>query len=213
MIIVVEGASAAGKTTWCRRLPRDQVLLEGEPTPSPPPAGSGDPSPSDPRSVAEYWANENSRRWRAACAVSDRYGWAVCDTDPFKLHWTWTLWMSGLSSDEYWEQSKKSMREAFANGKLGFPDLVLFADPDIETLRRQKANDLTRTRNRHEMHIRIAPALKRWYLAMATLDPDRINFGLPVNGLDTRHTRLGQRAVRTGAELFDRFITELDRQR
>lgn len=213
MIIVVEGASAAGKTTWCRQLPRDQTIFERESPRSPPPVEADLPAPAGPQIVAEYWTKENSGRWTAACEISERFGWVVCDTDPFKLHWAWTLWVSGLSPVEYWEHSKACARSAFTGGRLGLPDLVLFADPDIETLRRQKAGDHTRTRGRHEMHVRIAPALKRWYLAMAALDPVRVEFALPKNGLEHRHMQMGRREVSTGTAIFDDFMSELEARR
>ena len=212
-LIVVEGSSAAGKTTWCRQLPRNQVLLEGEPYANPSPLSAGDPLPPDPYATAEYWANENARRWTAAREISDRCGWVVCDTDPFKLHWTWTLWVTGLSSLEYWQRSLEFFRSAFADGRLGLPDLVFFADLDTQTLRRQKAGDPTRTRNRHEMHIRMSPALKRWYVAMAALDPARVEFRLPENGLETRHLQLGRREQGFGTALFDRLVAELEIRR
>jgi hypothetical protein len=202
VIIVVEGASAAGKTTWCRGIPREQVLFEGEPAANPAPLA-----------VAEYWVNENARRWSTARAVSERCGWVVCDTDPFKLHYSWTLWVTGLSSLEYWQRSLEFSRRAFADERLGLPDLVFFADVDADTLRRQKSADLAKTRSRHEMHILISPALKRWYFAMAALDPARVEFQLPVNGLETRHLHLGRRAVDSGAALFDSFVAELEKMR
>jgi hypothetical protein len=192
-------------------MPRDQVLFEGEPPIASPPSGASDHLPADPSAVAEYWASENARRWSTARDISDRYGWVVCDTDPFKLHWSWTLWVKGLSSLEYWQRCREVTRQAFEDGRLGLPDLVFFADLDAQTLRRQKAADLTRTRRRHEMHVSIAPALKRWYSAMAKLDPTRVQFGLPPsNGIEARHLRLGSRTGAPGAEVFDQFIAELD---
>jgi hypothetical protein len=213
VIIVVEGASAAGKTTWCRRMPRDRVLFEGEPPVGPAPPGASDRLPPDSRAVAEYWAEENARRWSMARDIADRLGWVVCDTDPFKLHWSWTLWVTGLSSSEYWQRCREFTRQAFEDGKLGLPDLVFLSDLDVETLRRQKAADPTRTRSRHEMHILIAPALKCWYRAMAALDPTRVEFRLPVDGLEARHLRLGRRVAGSGAATFDRFMCELENVR
>lgn len=210
MIIVVEGASAAGKTTWCRGLPRDQVLFEGEPPAGPAPPGASNRLPVDPRAVAEYWANENVRRWSMARDLADNHGWVVCDTDPFKLHWSWTLWVAGLTSLEYWRRCRECTRQAFVDGRLGLPDLVFFADLDADTLRRQKAADFTRTRSRHEMHILIAPALICWYRAMAALDPARVVFRLPAEGVVAHHLRLGRRVASSGAALFDRFMSELE---
>jgi hypothetical protein len=211
MVIVIEGASAAGKTTWCRRFADGRALLEGEPPAGAEPVGASDPNPAEPRRVARYWTLANTRRWTTACAMADEHGWVACDTDPFKLHWTWTLWVNGLASSAYWEASREFSRSAFADRILGLPDLVLFADLDAATLRHQKANDPTRARVRHEMHIRIAPALKRWYRAMAALDPNRVQFDLPANGLGAAHLKLGPRPERTSAALFDRFMSELER--
>jgi len=213
VIIVVEGTSAAGKTTWCRQFATSQVLCEGQPTPDPAPEGASDPNPGNPSAAAEYWVGVNARRWTTARDLSERLGWVVCDTDPFKLHWTWSLWVAGLASSEYWEASRHLFRSAFADGRLGLPDLVLFADLDPETLRRQKAGDPTRTRSRHDLHIRISAALKRWYLAMAALDPARVVFRLPANGLEIGHLQLGPRPQRSGAPLFDRLMAELDARR
>ncbi len=123
MIIVIEGASAVGKTTWCRGMPRDQVLFEGEPPAGPAPPGASDRLPADPRPVAEYWANENVRWWSMARDISDRLGWVVCDTDPFKLHWSWTLWVTGLSSSEYWQRCREPTQQAFEDASSDYPIL------------------------------------------------------------------------------------------
>jgi len=63
------------------------------------------------------------------------------------------------------------------------------------------------------MHVRIAPALKRWYLAMAALDPVRVEFALPKNGLEHRHMQMGRREVSTGTAIFDDFMSELEARR
>jgi hypothetical protein len=128
----------------------------------------------------------------------------------FKLHWSWTLWVTGLSPLEYWQRCREVTRQEFEDGRLGLPDLVFFADLDVDTLRRQKAADPTRTRSRHETHILIAPALKCWYRAMPALDPVRVEFRLPVEGVEARLLRLGQRAAGSGSALFDRFMCELE---
>ena len=60
MLIVVEGASAARKTTWCRRFAADRALFEGEPATEPEPAGASGSSiasttsSSSTRSASEY---------------------------------------------------------------------------------------------------------------------------------------------------------------
>jgi hypothetical protein len=140
-------------------------------------------------------------------------GWAVCDTDPFKLHWTWTLWVSGLAASEYWETCRDHFRSAFAEGRLEFPDLVLFADLDPETLRRQKAADTARTRGRHDLHMRISPALKSAgispWLRSSPLESSS-SCQRPDWSRDTCNCGDGQNIQ--GAALYDRLMTELDDQ-
>jgi hypothetical protein len=212
VLIVVEGASAAGKTTWCRRFAVGHALLEGEPKRAVEPAGASDPNPSDPMIAAQYWTEINSHRWATALAMSEALGWVACDTDPFKLHWTWTLWVEGLASRAYWDACRELNRAAFANEALGLADLVFFADLDEATLRRQKESDTTRPRSRHELHVRIAPALRRWYCAIASLDCERVRFQLPAAGIEPAQLQPGRRSVRTGKDLFDRLMRELARQ-
>lgn len=211
MLIVVEGASAAGKTTWCRQFAAGHMLPEGEPGLAGEPAGASDPDPSDLMAAAAYWTETNAYRWTTALAMSQTRGWIVCDTDPFKLHWSWTLWVEGLATRAYWAACCDLNRAAFADGRLGLSDFVFFADVDAITLRRQKTGDPTRTRSRHDMHVRIAPALKRWYCAVAALDRDRVCFQLPAGGIDQALFGLGPRPTRSGVDLFDRLMRELDR--
>ena len=85
MIVVIEGISAAGKTTWCRA---HWPAFVRE---APPPAEAPDRA-STPAAAARYWAERNAQRWRAAQAREAIDGIAVCDSDPFKLHYVWSLW-------------------------------------------------------------------------------------------------------------------------
>lgn len=211
MLIVVEGPSAAGKTTWCQRFAAGRTLREGEPDEGDEIDGASDPNPADPQGIAEFWVGRNARRWSLAHAMAAQLGWVVCDTDPFKLHWAWSLWKSGVAARAYWDACKAAGREAFASGILGLPDLVLFADVDPVTLRLQRLGDHSRLRRRHDLHIRIAPALKRWYTAMARLDPTRVHFSLPPAGLTPELLDLGPRAARSGTPVFDGFMEELER--
>jgi hypothetical protein len=92
---------------------------------------------------------------------------------------------------------------------LGLADLVLFADPGEATLRAQKRSDATRSRSRHDLHVQLAPALRRWYEAVRRLEPARVIFELPPSGLTTDLLSFGQRAERTGSAIFDRLMAEL----
>ena len=55
MIVAVEGPSAAGKTTWCRRV-TDRFVAEYAP------AGH-EPEGNDPQAQGQYWTEVNARRW------------------------------------------------------------------------------------------------------------------------------------------------------
>jgi len=50
-----------------------------------------------PRQRHEVWIEGNCRRWERAVAIEQTQGVAVCDTDPFKLHYTWCLWRLHIS--------------------------------------------------------------------------------------------------------------------
>jgi hypothetical protein len=82
MIVVVEGPSAAGKTSWITA-DRHGAVLIAEAQPGPVPRRG-----SDPAAAAAHWAKVNAARWAAACQAEQQAGIVVCDTDPFKLHGT-----------------------------------------------------------------------------------------------------------------------------
>jgi hypothetical protein len=64
MLIVVEGISAAGKTTWCRKHASGFTVSE---------TGPRDDAPDDPTlnpaAGARFWVEQGERRWQAACAI------------------------------------------------------------------------------------------------------------------------------------------------
>ena len=206
MIIAIEGASAAGKTTWCRRFAAGRMVPEVTPDV----AAMAPDETTDPAGAARFWSDANQDRWAHAGQLESLHDWVACDTDPFKLHWTWTNWQLGRAAKNYWALSRARFRDAFDAEKLGLADLVLFADPGETTLRAQKRSDTTRSRSRHDLHVALAPHLRRWYEAMHRLEPTRVIFQLPQVGLVADHLSLGQRAERTGVAIFDRLMSELE---
>lgn len=64
VIVAVEGPSAAGKTTWCRKQPWP-VVAEYVPT-------GGEPDGSDQDRQAAYWVEVNSGRWQQALELEDQ---------------------------------------------------------------------------------------------------------------------------------------------
>ena len=94
MIVVVEGASAAGKSTWCAAHARGLTVPELR-LPDPRAAFGLDEG-----QAAMFWSHANAARWRLALDMEAQNGTAVCDTDPFKLHYVWCLWRIGEGSRE-----------------------------------------------------------------------------------------------------------------
>jgi hypothetical protein len=175
MIIAVEGPSAAGKTTWCRLHCHD-VVAEYSPTGS-------EPDGSDPAAQAAYWVAANSRRWTEARDLERRTGLAVCDSDPLKLHYSWSLARIGEASWSRFAHDLIATRRAFAAETLGMVDLVIVSIPPLAELRRHRDADPTRTRRSFDLHARLASPLREWYQAVDALDPGRVIWDFPVNGM------------------------------
>lgn len=173
MIIVVEGISASGKSTWCARHGGSHVVPEN---------GRLDGAPdraADPRGAATFWAERNVDRWQQAQAVERATGHAVCDTDPLKLHYVWSLWRIGEASDRDWSFELAANRQTIADGRIGFANHYLIADTDAETARRQAMTDTARRRRNFDRHALLRPALLEWYAAIDTVLPGRVQLGLP----------------------------------
>ncbi len=201
MIIVVEGPSGAGKTTWCERRGGPHALLEALPDHA--------TVPTDPEAEARFWVERNVARWNEVLERERRDGLVIVDTDPFKLHFVWTLWKTGRASESSWTMQRDVAREAFAAGRFALADVFLVADIDIATLRARRDADATRTRRNFETHVVLRDSLLRWYQAIDALEPGRVRFGLPEGGAPRELIALGPRRVRSGAGLFDRLLTFL----
>jgi hypothetical protein len=173
MIVVVEGISASGKSTWCARHGGSHVVPENGRI-------SGAPDRvADPIGAAAFWAERNIDRWQAALAVERTTGHAVCDTDPLKLHYVWCLWRIAEASEREWSLELAATRRTIADGRIGFADRYLVADTDVETARRQAMTDARRRRRNFDLHARLRPALLEWYTALDVVLPGRVRFGLP----------------------------------
>jgi hypothetical protein len=59
------------------------------------------------------------------------------------------------------------------------------------------------------VHVQLRDSLLAWYRAIDSLEPGRVRFGLPDDGLPARMLALGPRAERSGAALFDRLLSLL----
>src|SRR5579863_6694380 len=119
MIVVVEGISASGKTTWCHEHAAGFTVAETGPRDDAPNAAL------NPAAAALFWVEQGERRWRAACAIQRSHGVAVCDTDPIKLHYAWSLWQIGIAAERVWQAERAATRDAIADRRIGFADAYL----------------------------------------------------------------------------------------
>ena len=192
MILVIEGPSASGKTTWVHRHAGAAAIAETVP------ATDAPHLESDPLGTLETWQRWNEARWAAAIALEQRTGLAVTDGDPLKLHYIWCLWQVGHASEAEWHYAASLARNAFAAGTLGIADRICVADVDETELRRRKDADPTRRRGGFELHVAVAQSLHRWYEAVASLHPGRVSWSLP----DEMPATVS-REPRSGQSLFD----------
>ncbi|GAB3840184.1 hypothetical protein ACFPIJ_34020 [Dactylosporangium cerinum] len=200
MIVAVTGPSAAGKTTWCRRHHPENLVAEYAPT-------GAEPDDGDLSAQAAFWSAVNCRRWQAAVARERASGLAVCDDDPLKLHYSWSLVRIGAASPELWTFEVAANRAAIAAGRLGFADVVLVSLPSVEELRRRRDGDPTRQRRNFALHVRLAEPLREWYQALELAAPGRVRWELPSDGLPA--VLPAARADRYDPAVFDALIAAL----
>ena len=198
MIVVVEGPSAAGKTTWCRTHASAWIP---EPEPGP----------------LDEVLRAQRVRWRAAVHADGRGAVIVLDGDPLKLWYTHAERVLGEIGDAAWQAAIDDARRDLGNGDLGFADLVLYADPGVDELRRRKDGDGSRTRRNFERHTAMAPSFRRWYEALADADaargdPTRVIWEHPVTGLDgvVHGASATARRDRSDPDLLDAVLARLD---
>ncbi len=196
MIVAVEGPSAAGKTTWCRR--HASVLVEEY-------APTGfEPDGTDAANQAAYWVRVNAGRWRAALELEAASKTVICDSEPLKLHYSWCLSRVGAAPRSRFEHELSQTRHAFASGSLGFADLVFVSIPATATLHARRAADASRRRGNFALHSTLAEPLRSWYQAVENLEPGRVVWGLPTNGLP--RSLPGPRARRSDPALLDELL-------
>jgi hypothetical protein len=195
MIVVVEGPSAAGKSTCAARLASVASLV-------PEAVGLESPTGSS-RVIAEFWTDANAKRWGAASRAEEHTGSAVCDTDPLKVHYDFCLMRIGVVGLEQVSADVRAAQQAMSMRRLGMADLVLCEIPEPEVLEKRRRSDPTRSRRNFDLHRRLAEPLHEWYAALAELDPDRVQWRfpevLPTVGLRNRYD----------IELFDAWMAKL----
>jgi hypothetical protein len=165
--------------------------------------------PTEPEAQARFWVDRNVARWQEVIERERRDSLVIVDTDPFKLHYVWTLWRTGQVPQLEWDLQREASREAFSAGRYALADLYLVSDVDEATLRARRDADKTRTRRGFERHILLRDSLLHWYRAIDELEPGRVRFGLPDQGLTPDLLAMGQRRVRSGGDLFRRLMSTI----
>ena len=198
MILVVEGISASGKTTWCTQHGGHRVIPEHGRFASVP------DRIADPVGAATFWAERNVDRWQKALAMEDRASWALCDSDPLKLHYIWSLWQIGEASERDWTMELDATRETIAQGRIGFADGYRVNRIEPQLARERAQADMTRRRSGFELHVRLQQALLTWYSALEAVLPGRVQWGLPA-----KMPRVENRADRYSVTAFDQMIALL----
>ena len=200
MIVVVEGISASGKSTWCaqhgaRHTIAENGRLQGIPD-----------RVNDPLGAASFWAERNVGRWQAALTLESTASFAVCDTDPLKLHYIWCLWQIGQATEHDWLLELAATRQTVAEGRIGFADRYLVGSIDPQTARERALADNTRKRRNFELHARLQPPLLAWYSALDGVLPGRVQVGFPL----TMPAAVSD-GSRYDVAAFDRMIEALPR--
>jgi hypothetical protein len=192
MIVVVEGPSAAGKTTWCTQHA---------------PLWLPEPGRWSIEEILQYQVG----RWRQAVAADDRGDTIVLDGDPFKLYFDWALWRAGASSEAEWKAAVAAARRSVAAGDLGLADLILYSDPGVDELRRRKESDRTRSRRNFARNTAMRQSFREWYQCVGLLDADRVIWEHPADGLDEGHLQVGRRPDRSTVATVDALLESLPR--
>jgi hypothetical protein len=195
VIVVVEGPGAAGKTSWCRR----QV---GRYVADSPATGN---EPVDGPALARHWVRAGMRRWAEAERLERADGVAFCDTDPVRLHLSWGMAALGLAPRAQFDRELAVAREAFGTGRLGLADAVLVGLPEPEILQRRRDEAPDRPRA-VATGVQLREPLRQWYAALDRLDPGRVIWELPADGVPKLPA---PRAERTGVDLLDALVAAL----
>lgn len=150
MIFAAEGPSAAGKSRYVRSLGLPGIVGEL----------AGHLRPDDAASLEEqsrFWVRHNEDRWAQALGGEGEHGLAVCDTDPLKLHYAWTLARAGVDTTaDAFSHQLTLVRDSLRRQALGIADLIACVVPPESVLRIRRLGDTTRARRNFETHVRLA---------------------------------------------------------
>lgn len=169
VILVVEGPSAAGKTTWPSRCDPKLVVEE---------LGRIQPPQQSATDDAKLRADLSAARWDPTLTVETSHGCAQCDTDALKLHYDYCRARSGVVAWSQFEASVEASGLAIAERRLRIADRTLCEVPDVATLDARQRGDATRARRNFRLHREFGPALRDWYRTLERHDPGRVEWAL-----------------------------------
>ncbi|WP_209346931.1 hypothetical protein [Pontixanthobacter sp. CEM42] len=195
MIIVVEGISAAGKTTYSRQFGDEHWLPELPVKDERPDAGA--PTEDHTR----FWAEHNIMRFQKALEIERQHGFAICDTDPMKIHYPWCIERAGFDWPDKFAIARHAVRQALADRRIGFADRYFVKNIDPAVARAQKEGDATRRRGNFEQHLALQPHLMDWFTALSKTLPDRVEFAFPDH--QTVLSQLKNKTPETNPRRFD----------
>jgi hypothetical protein len=195
MIVVLEGISAAGKTTFARQFGAEHHVPEF-------PEREPLPRQDDPAEVhAAYWVEHNARRFQAALEVEAAQGVAICDTEPFKSHFDWCMARAGFKSMDVFKAAMPIVRKAIEQQRLGFGSRYYVKRIEPQVARAQKEGDATRSRRNFDMHLALQPHLMDWFEALSFALPGRVKFAFPDR--EALLTELKEKAPEEDPQRFD----------
>ena len=165
MLIVIEGISAAGKTTRAAQYAPAVVPELVCPAPS-----------GDDAAVGEYWSDRHAERWQAGLALEQTHGTACFDTDPLKIHYAWCLWQTGHGTRATWLATVQATRARLLRREIGFADVIVLLEPDERQVREQQRQDTRRRRGNFAVNVQLQAPLRHWYSLLESLAPRRVVF-------------------------------------
>jgi hypothetical protein len=207
VIVAIEGPSAVGKTSWCRKhAPR--YVKEA-------PSDLDAPDLfADPIDVANFWVPFNIGLWESALRIEKEEGIAFCDSDPLRLYFSFSLWKTGALDRRLFDAEARLYRLAMASHRVGFADFVLWEEAPLEELRLRAKAGVVHRRRRHELYLSLIPWMKVWFEARERALPGSLGRWSHAEGLRLERLENGRvESRRYEVAAFDRMIRDLSERK